>query len=261
MPSRYWFAGLQLEPDGTLLRGETPLPLAPQELAVLRQLLRRAGKIVCPADLKRSVWGDEYLSSEIVVRCIAALRERLQPDDCIQRLYKRGFRIAADVQMEAARPETALPRLAILPFACRPGIAEDPCGAAVRDGFGLALAEAIAQFLDLSGFAITSAAASESFHTEPGMVLSPREIGQTFAADLVLSGSVEVRLAYSRIRAGMIRVNDGAELWVEDLLVKSSEIAEIASEVVPRLVPRLRCRAIPVPAGRQLKASGSSNRQ
>jgi DNA-binding winged helix-turn-helix (wHTH) protein len=244
-PSRYWFAGLQLEPDGTLLRGEAPLPLAPQELAVLRQLLMQAGKIVCPADLKRSVWGDEYISSEVVFRCVAGLRERLLPADCIQRLYKRGFRIAAAVQTEAPRPATALPQLAVLPFACGPGIAGDLCGDAVRGGLGLSLAETIAQLLNRSGFAIASVAASESVDAEPGSVLAPREMGQTREADLVLTGSVYARPGYSRIRAAMIRADDGAELWVEDLLVKSGEAAEIASEVVRRLVPRLQWRAIP----------------
>ena len=71
--------------------GRLPLELAAEEAAVLRLLLMRAGEIVSPLELKRAVWGEEHASSDIVAKCIASLRERLQPADCIESVYKRGI--------------------------------------------------------------------------------------------------------------------------------------------------------------------------
>ena len=65
-PLRYWFADLRLEADGTLLRGDTALELAAEELVVLRILLERAGEIVSPLELKRAVWGEEHAPSDAV---------------------------------------------------------------------------------------------------------------------------------------------------------------------------------------------------
>ncbi len=89
-PRTYRFAGFRLEADGTLLRGGTPVHLPPEELAVLRLLLARAGEIVTPLELKRTVWGEMHVASDGVSSCVASLRARLQPEDCIQSVYKRG---------------------------------------------------------------------------------------------------------------------------------------------------------------------------
>src|ERR1035441_2228305 len=115
-PLRYWFAGFRLEADGTLLRGETALDLPAEEKVVLRLLLMRAGEIVSPIELKRAAWGEEHASGEVVAKCVASLRERLQPSDCIESVYRRGYRISAAVETDDVREAGAMPRLAVLPF-------------------------------------------------------------------------------------------------------------------------------------------------
>ena len=66
-PLAYRFAGYRLETDGTLLRGETPLHIPSDELAILRLLLVRAGEIVTPLELKRALWGETRAAGKSVL--------------------------------------------------------------------------------------------------------------------------------------------------------------------------------------------------
>jgi DNA-binding winged helix-turn-helix (wHTH) protein/tetratricopeptide (TPR) repeat protein len=229
-PLRFWFAGFRLEADGTLLRGETALPLTAVEAAVLRLLLTRAGKIVSPAELKRAVWGEEHASGEVVAKCIASLRERLQPADCIEGVYKRGYRISATIQTNDARPSGALPRLAVLPFGGGYGVA---------DYLGSAIAEAAMEQLSGADYAVASVVARESVFTLVRRGLTAHEIGKALEADLVLGGELHATPERLRLRAEMIRVADGAQLWIEDLMVERGRIMELERELVNRVSGRI----------------------
>ena len=134
------FGGFVLTADGTLLHGETIIHLPPMELAALRLLMAHAGEIVSPLQLKKALWGDVHVTPDSIVKCLSSLRARLKPEECIQTVYKRGYRLTAEVQPEDARAAGPLPRLAILPFAS---------GYAVPEYLGPAVAEeAIAPALE-----------------------------------------------------------------------------------------------------------------
>ena len=98
------FAGFRLEADGTLLRGETPVHLPPKELAALRLLLANAGRIVTPLQLRQALWGDVHVTADSVPKCVSSLRARLEPEECIQTVYKRGYRFTAGVRAQALAP-------------------------------------------------------------------------------------------------------------------------------------------------------------
>ena len=236
---RYWFAGLRLEADGTLLRGETALPLTEVEAAVLRLLLSRAGKIVSPAELKRAVWGEEHASGEVASKCIESLRERLQPADCIEGVYKRGYRISAAVETDDVQEAGAMPRLAILPF---------DTGYGVADYLGSAIAEATMERLSGAERAVASVVARESVFTLSRRGMTPHEIGKALEADLVLGGELHATPERLRLRAQMIRVADGAQLWSEDLMVERGRIMELESELVVRLSSRIHCGGFSIAA-------------
>ncbi len=229
-PLRYWFAGFRLEADGTLLRGETVVHLPAEEEAVLRLLLMRSGEIVSPIELKRTVWGEEHASGEVVARCIASLRVRLQPADCIQSVYKRGYRISAAIQTNDARPSGAMPRLAILPFGAGYGVA---------DYLGSAITEATTEQLSSAEYAVASVVARESVFTLARRGMMPNEIGKALEADLVLDGELHATPDSLRLRAEMIRVADGAQLWIEDVMVERGRIMELERELVNRVSSRI----------------------
>ncbi len=224
------FAGLRLEADGSLFRGEALLHLPPRELAALRLLVAHAGKIVSPLQLKQALWGDVHVTADSVPRCLSSLRARLQPDDCIQTVYKRGYRLLAEVRPADPVQAGLLPRLAISPFGT---------GIGVPEHLGSAIAEETIARLSNAVRPLVSILARDSVFNLALGGMPAQKIGEALQADLVLAGTVRAFPAHFRLRAEMIRVADGVQIWVEDLLMDRAAIMGSETELVSRLNLRL----------------------
>ena len=224
------FAGFRLEADGTLWRGENVVHLPPKELAALRLLVAHAGQVVSPLQLKKALWGDVHVTGDSVPKCVSSLRSRLEPDNCIQTVYKRGYRLSVDVQRLGAVPASPLPRLAILPFATQQFVPRH---------LGQSVAEETIVLLSNAHFPALSVLARDSVFTLFGHGFSAQQVGEALKADLVLTGSLRALSTQFRLRAEMIRVDNGAQIWVEDILVDKDRVAGLESELVRRLVWRL----------------------
>lgn len=238
-PLQYWFAGLRFEADGTLLRGETPLELTEKEAAVLRVLLDRAGEIVSPAELKRGVWATEHATSDSVAQCMASLRERLHPADCIESVYKRGYRVAAPVRAVDPQPVGEPVRLAILPFVG---------GYGVPEYLGPAIAAQAAGDLKRTRLARADMVALDSVFTLARRGYEAREIGATLGAGIVLGGVLRATPERYRLRAEMIRVEDGAELWAEEMMAERGRIIELEADLVERVGSRMEADGLSIAA-------------
>lgn len=226
----YWFGSLRLESDGTLLRGNTAIHLPPKELEALRLLLAHAGETVSPLQLKKALWGDVHVTADSVPRCLSSLRAKLTPDDCIQTVYKRGYRFSVQVRRHVDASLAELQRLAIMPFAT---------GLNVPEYLGKAIMEETISLLRGTHLAPGLMDAMDSVFTLVRRGLTPQQVGEALSADLVLAGSLSLLPAHYRLRVEMIRVEDGAQLWVEDLLAARARSAGVESELVERLVSRL----------------------
>ncbi len=130
----------------------------------------------------------------------------------------------------APGPGGALPRLAILPFTG---------GYGVPDHLGSVIAEETMARLSGSRPADVSVLAQDSVFTLARRGLTALETGEALKADLVLAGTLRALPMHYRLRAEMIRVEDGTQIWVEDLLVERSRIAGLETELVDRLAFRL----------------------
>lgn len=226
----YSFAGFRLEPDGTLFRGRTVVHLPPKELAALELLLSHAGQVVTTQQLRTELWGDAHVTPDSILKCISSLRVRLEPEDCIQTVYKRGYRLSAEVRRREVREAETMPRLAILPFESAVGFPEH-LAPAVMDG--------ITSRLVNMRPALVAVLAADSVASLVRRELTAPEIGHALKADLVLRGMLHALPAYYRLRAEMIRVEDGTQLWVEDLLMEQTLIGGMEEELVNRLLFRL----------------------
>ena len=233
------FAGFRLQVDGVLLRGETAVHLPPKELAALRFLIARAGQIVTPTELRQALWGDVHVTADSVSKCLSSLRAQLEPEQCIQTVYKRGYRFSAEVRQHGAAPIAGLPRLAIPPFAT---------GYGIPDHLGSAVAEETAAQLSNAHPAVVAVIARDSVFALAWQGLGAQQIGETLKADLVLAGTLRSLPSHFRLRAEMIRVADGAQIWVEDLIVPQSSIAGLESELARRLAFRLNSGAVSISA-------------
>ena len=240
-------------PDGTLLRGEALVHLAPKELAALRLLLAHAGQIVTPVQMRQALWDDVHVTADSVPKCLSSLRAHLEPDDCIQTVYKRGYRFSAPVR--SYNPDAAGPpvRLAIAPFAAIHGVPEY---------LGPAVAEETSARLTSAHHPALCVLAQDSVFTLARRGLSAHEIGTSLRADLVLAGTLRAFPSHFRLRAEMIRVADGTQIWIEDLLVDRSLVAGLESELARRLHWRLNARVdgdrSSSPASRIDEAPGAS---
>jgi DNA-binding winged helix-turn-helix (wHTH) protein len=225
------FAGFSLEADGTLFRGQTQVHLPPKELAALRLLIAHAGQIVTLKQLKQALWGDVHVTPDSITKCLSSLRARLEPEECIQTVYKRGYRLTAEVKSREPAPVASLPRLAIAPFTA---------GYGVPEYLGPSIAEETTAHLTRDLPSVVSMLARDSVFTLALRGLTARQIGQTLHADFVLTGTLRALPAHFRLRVEMIRVEDGAQIWVEDMLVERGRIAGLESELADRLTFRLR---------------------
>ncbi len=228
------FAGFRLEADGTLFRGETPVHLPPKELAALQFLLAHAGQIVTPLQLKQVLWDDVHVTADSVPKCLSSLRARLEPEDCIQTVYKRGYRFSAEVRPHGAVLAQDLPRLAIPPFTTHYGVPEH---------LGMAVAEETIARLTRARHPAVSILARDSVFTLALRGFTAQQIGETLKADLVLTGALRTLPSHFRLRTEMILVQDGTQIWVEDMLVDRSRFAGLESELVNRLAFRLNTGA------------------
>ncbi len=244
------FGGFRLEPDGTLFRGQTVVHLPPKELAALRVLLSHAGQVVTPLQLRRELWGDLHVTTESVPKCVSSLRSRLAPEDCLQTVYKRGYRLAADVRRLQKDLENALPRLAILPFEAGEGCPEH---------IALGVVEATIDRLVNMRPAMVSVLARDSVFALAGGSRTAQQVGRELNAGFVLSGILRGLPSHYRLRASMIRVEDGTEIWVEDVLVDRNRAGAIESELTDRLTLRLGGAALSVSATPGSSGSRATN--
>jgi DNA-binding winged helix-turn-helix (wHTH) protein len=233
----YRFGEFRLDADGKLLRGETALELPAEELALLRALLTRSGEVVSADELTRAVWGEAHASSHRLTASVASLKERLQPADCIESVGRRSYRISAIAEPEGHFRSSALPRLAILPFST---------GYDVPEYLGLAIAEQAMEQLSRACPALASIAARDSACALARRGLSAQEIGKMLHAELILTGQVLATPGRHRLRVETIRVEDGASLWVEDVIAEREQVVELAGELVNRVTSRLRAGEIPI---------------
>ena len=229
------FAGLRLDADGTLWRGEALVHLPPKELAALRLLMAHSGQVVSPAQLKHELWGEVHVTADSVLKCMSSLRARLEPDVCIQTIYKRGYRFSAEIRDHGAAPPRTLPRLAIMPFSTR---------YLVPEHLGPAIAEQVITSLTGAPQPSVAMLARDSVFSLALRGLTAQQIGRELKADLVLTGTLQAFCSHYRLRAEMIRVEDGVQIWVEDLLAPQGRSDSLERKLIHRLACRL-CFVLP----------------
>jgi DNA-binding winged helix-turn-helix (wHTH) protein/tetratricopeptide (TPR) repeat protein len=217
----YRFGPFRLESDGTLWRGGAQVPLEAGEMAVLRRLVVRSGEVVSVGELEGALKSQQPATSLTLLTCIAALREHLGTSMPIVAVSKRGYRFMAAVE-PLGDEFSRLPRLAILPFANGPGVAEF---------LGPALAEELAARLSPLRPAVVSSPATDSIRALTTTGTGFERIGALVKADFVLVGHVRWAGFQYRLRAEMFRAEDGAQIWVEERLAERSGWLQMAIEL------------------------------
>lgn len=91
-----------IESDGKAVR------LEPKAIEVLVCLAENTGETVPKDRLLRAVWGDTFVTEDVLTRCISELRKALEDDpkepQAIQTVPKRGYRLLLAVERKPERP-------------------------------------------------------------------------------------------------------------------------------------------------------------
>ncbi|MGA2216865.1 MAG: winged helix-turn-helix domain-containing protein [Terracidiphilus sp.] len=244
------FGAFRLLADGTLLRGESVVHLPPRELAALRLLASHAGQVVTSLQLRKALWGDVHVTADSIPKCLSSLRTRLEPEVCIQTVYKRGYRFIAEVRRLSEPPSQPLPRLAIMPFVS---------GYTVPAYLGSVIAEETISRLTGARPESFAILARDSVFILAARGLTAQQVGEALKADLVLTGTLRNLPSHFRLRAEMIRVEDGTQVWVEDVLVPQSQIDGLELELIERLVFRLNSCGFSISAAAEPESENDSN--
>ena len=227
------FGNLRLDAEGTLSRGDQIIHLPPKELAALKLLLAHAGQIVTHQQLKKALWGDVHVTDDSVPKCMSSLRELLTPDDCIQTVYKRGYRLSVNIQPREYDSPEPRPRLVIMPFAVDVN---------VPLYLGHGISEETIALITSDPLASVRVLARDSAFSLAARGMTAHQVGEALEADLVLTGTLRSLPSQFRLRVEMIRVADGTQIWVEDMLVSQTRAAALELELANRLCVRLGTR-------------------
>ena len=104
---------------------------------------------------------------------------------------------------------------------------------------GPAIAEETISLLTSDRFAPAHVLARDSAFSLAARGLTAHQVGEALQSDLVLTGTLRLLPAHFRLRAEMIRVADGTQIWVEDMLVPQTRSADLETELANRLFIRL----------------------
>jgi DNA-binding winged helix-turn-helix (wHTH) protein len=91
-----------------VLRGDTPVPLPPKLVDLLRYLVVRPSTLVSKEELFQSLWPDVVVTDNALTQAVSDLRQALGDDRSnptyIQTVAKRGYRFVAPVEVVDAEP-------------------------------------------------------------------------------------------------------------------------------------------------------------
>jgi len=105
MPGDFRLGAWLVRPSqNTIQRDGKSARLEPKVVEVLVCLADHAGETVSKEELMRAVWGDTFVTDDVLTRCISELRKALDDDPkeprVIETIPKRGYRLLLEVEQQ-----------------------------------------------------------------------------------------------------------------------------------------------------------------
>ena len=97
----YRFGAFLLDADEKLLTRDGKLaPLSPKVFETLLLLVENSGRVVSKDELMQTLWPDTFVEESNLTQHISQIRKTLGDGEWIETIPKRGYRFAAEVQIE-----------------------------------------------------------------------------------------------------------------------------------------------------------------
>ncbi len=230
-----------------LVRGEEPVRLEPQVLALLVHLVRNRDRMVTKHEIADDVWQGRTVSDASIASRIRSARKAVGDDgdhqSIIRTVHGRGFRFVADVvQTQAAHIAesettqepvgqlTGKPSIAILPF--RP-LAMAPELAILADAIPHEIIQALSR---LRWLAVIARGSSFRFRqTAPDLDLVATALGARY----VLSGIIEAGGSGLAVTLELSDSSNGEVIWGDRLTAPLDGIDDLRARIVAHLVSGL----------------------
>ena len=232
----YNFGAFSLnQTEHQLLRHGEPVRLAPKAFDVLLVLIQNRGCLVTKEKLLQEVWPDAFVEEANLSVNIASLRKTLDEGEgkcqCIETIPKRGYRFVAPV---SERTEV-LNSVAVLPFN------NEGCGLA-GEYLSTGLMESITY--QLSQWRGLRVMARHTVHSCQQPNMDPREVGERLGVRSILAGRILGLGDELIIRAELIDVMKGWQLWGEQYRTRISDVLMVQQELSAAISEKLKSVAL-----------------
>ncbi|MCI0446878.1 serine/threonine-protein kinase [bacterium] len=127
----------------------------------------------------------------------------------------------------------AIRSLAVLPFL---NVTKDPDTEFLSDGITESTINSLSQIPQLRVLA------SGTVFTYKGRQLDPRTVGRDLKVDAVVTGTVTQRGDVLVIRAGLVNVSDGSQIWGDQYDRKVSDILQVQSSIADEISKQLKIK-------------------
>jgi TolB-like protein/Tfp pilus assembly protein PilF len=259
--SVYEFGAFLLDVKERLLtRNGNAVPLTPKVFDILLLLIRNSGSLVSKDSLLSKIWPDAFVEEANLNVNIATLRkalgERPGEDQFIETIPKRGYRFVAkvvrrkaacDLNRRAAtgsdfnyaatnrdEPQVKISNsLAVLPFHNE---SKDPNAEYLSDGLTESIISSLSQLKDLRVLGRNTVFRYKSSE------IDPQKIGEELGVGSVLTGRILLLGDRVIMRAEVVDVKGGWQLWGEQYHRKLSDILAIQEEIAEEISSKLRLK-------------------
>jgi len=256
--SVYEFGAFVLdEKERLLTRNGTAIPLTPKVFDILLLLVQNSGSLVSKDALLKKIWPDAFVDESNLNVNVATLRkalgERRTEPQYIETLPKLGYRFVAKVVRRGAngnpshgaatrpafkRPEASpdesdiktFNSLAVLPFN---NGSEDPNAEYLSDG----LTESIIN--SLSHLKSLRVIGRNTIYRYKGKEVDPQKVGEELGVGSVLTGRILQLGDRLIIRAEVMDVEGGWQIWGEQYHRKMADILAIQEEIAKEISEKL----------------------
>ena len=259
----YEFGAFRLDLEQRLLshEGET-VALSPKVFEMLILLIERRGQVVEKEEMMKILWPDRYVEISNLTQNIFMLRKMLGEESgkaqYIETIPKRGYRFIGtvkEIQEEvdlpveagpaelpqtdtrpevATRPDEARISIAVLPMANETG---DPALEYLTEGITDSIINSLSQLPQVRVIARSLC------YRYKGKEAEAPKVGRELTADSVLvSRMIALGESVLIIRAELVEVSTGWQLWGEQYHTRLSNILQMQDEVATNIFAKLHLR-------------------